>query len=113
MPESEFLGMTEEFEEALQHPAKPVYVLELYVAGLTAQSRRAIANVRKICEDYLPDRYDLKVIDLYQKPVLASDGQIIAAPTLIRRSPAPVCRIIGDMSRQEHILVGLDILRMG
>ena len=88
-----------------------MYVLELYVAGRNLQSRRAIANVRKICEDYLPGRYDLKVIDLYQKPLVAREGEIIAAPTLIRKSPLPLCRIVGDMSRQEHILVGLDLLK--
>jgi circadian clock protein KaiB len=111
VPDDVPVSSTRDFEEALSHPPQPEYVLELYVTGQNLQSRRAIANVRKICEDYLPDRYDLKVIDLYERPVVAREGEIIAGPTLIRRLPLPLCRIVGDMSRQEHILVGLDLLK--
>jgi circadian clock protein KaiB len=85
------------------------YVLRLYVTGMTARSRRAIENVRKICEAHLQGRYELEVIDIYQQPVLAKGDQIIAAPTLIKQLPAPLRRIIGDMSSTERVLLGLDL----
>jgi circadian clock protein KaiB len=85
------------------------YVLRLYVTGMTARSRRAIENVREICEAHLHGRYELEVIDIYQQPVLAKGDQIIAAPTLIKRLPLPLRRIIGDMSTTERVLVGLDL----
>jgi circadian clock protein KaiB len=85
------------------------YVLRLYITGTTPQSVRAIANVKKLCEDHLCDRYELEVIDLYQQPQLAQGEQIIAAPTLIKKLPLPLRRIIGDMSRTERVLVGLDL----
>ncbi|MGA2142330.1 MAG: circadian clock KaiB family protein [Brevinematales bacterium] len=85
------------------------YKLRLYVTGTTLQSIRAITNIKKICEEYLKGRYDLEVIDLYQKPHLAKGEQIIAIPTLIKELPLPLRRIIGDLSRTENVLVGLDI----
>ena len=87
------------------------YVLRLYVTGMTARSRRAIENVRSICEAYLRGRYDLEVIDVYQQPVLAKGDQIIAAPTLIKQLPLPLRRIIGDMSSTDRVLLGLDLRR--
>jgi len=89
--------------------ANDQYVLTLYVTGMTARSRRAIDNVRAICEAHLHGRYELEVIDIYQQPVLAKGDQIIAAPTLIKRLPLPLRRIIGDMSTTERVLVGLDL----
>ena len=97
------------FEQALAVSTDPHYVLRLYVAGTTSRSIRAIANIRNICEEHLPNRYDLEVIDLYQQPHLAERDQIIAAPTLIKVLPSPVRRIIGDMSYTAQVLVGLDI----
>lgn len=85
------------------------YVLRLYIAGLTPRSTLAIQNIRKICEEHLEGRYDLQVIDIYQQPVLAEGEQIIAAPTLIKKLPLPLRRFIGDMSRTEKILLGLDL----
>jgi circadian clock protein KaiB len=85
------------------------YVLRLYVAGQTPKSVHAIANINKICEEHLRGRYELKVIDLYQQPQLAQGDQIIAVPTLIKKLPAPLRRIIGDMSNTERVLVGLDL----
>ncbi len=85
------------------------YVLHLYVAGVTLNSTRAIANVRRICESHLKGRYELAVTDIYQQPVLAKGEQIIAAPTLIKKLPLPLRRFIGDMSDTERILVGLDL----
>ena len=85
------------------------YVLRLYVAGTSAKSVRAVANIKEICEDSLKDRYDLEVIDIYQQPVLLKGEQIIAAPTLVKKLPPPLRRFIGDMSDTERILVGLDL----
>ena len=85
------------------------YILKLYVAGQSPKSVNAIANIKKICEENLQGRYELDVIDLYQQPQLALGEQIIAIPTLIRKLPAPLRRIIGDMSNTERVLVGLDI----
>ena len=87
------------------------YVLRLYVTGATSRSRRAIMNLDNICREFLKGRYDLEVIDVYQKPTLAKDEQIIAAPTLIRKLPLPIRRIIGDLSDREAVLLGLDLKR--
>src|ERR1700744_552635 len=86
------------------------YVLKLYVAGMTSRSARAIENVRAFCEKHLEGRYDLEVIDVYQQPELARSEQLIAAPTLIKKLPLPLRRLIGDMSNEERILVGLDLI---
>lgn len=85
------------------------YVLRLFVAGASIQSMRAIANLKTICETYLPGHYTLEVIDLYQQPQLAEGEQIIAIPTLIKKEPAPVHRIIGDMSDTARVLAGLGL----
>lgn len=85
------------------------YVLHLYIAGATPKSTRAIVNIKKICEEYLKGRYELKVVDIYQQPVLAKGEQIIAAPTLLKKLPLPLRKFIGDMSNTEKILVGLDL----
>jgi circadian clock protein KaiB len=85
------------------------WVLRLYVTGSTPQSVRAITNIKKICEEHLKGRYDLEVIDLYQKPNLAHGEQIIAVPTLLKKLPLPLRRIIGDMSNLERVLIGLDL----
>jgi len=100
---------TETFEKLIQQKEKEKYVLRLYVAGLTPRSQMAIRNIKKICEEHLNGRYDLEVIDVYQKPVLAKGEQIIAAPTLIRKLPLPLRRFIGDLSDSERILLGLDL----
>ena len=89
------------------------YVLRLYVAGLTPRSRNAIANITSICEEYLLGRYDLEVIDVFKRPVLAREEQIIATPTLVKKLPAPLRRFIGDLSEKEKVLVGLDVRRQG
>lgn len=110
---SEANGMPEDvtaaFEEALAGPSDQRYTLRLYVAGLTPRSTAAVANIRAICEEYLKGRYDLDVIDIYQRPALAQDEQILAAPTLIKSLPRPLRRLIGDLSNKENILVGLDL----
>jgi circadian clock protein KaiB len=84
-------------------------VLRLYVTGTTGKSVRAIQNIRRICEEHLKDRYELEVVDLYKNLPLARGDQIIAAPTLIKRLPTPLRRLLGDMSDEERVLVGLDL----
>ena len=86
-----------------------IYRLRLFVTGTTPRSVKAIANIKKICEEYLKGRYDLEVIDLYQQPELAQAEHIVAAPTLIKKLPVPLRRIIGDLSVEERVLAGLDI----
>ena len=85
------------------------YLLRLYVTGTTGKSVRAIQNVRRICEEHLQGLYDLEVVDIYKNLPLARGDQIIAAPTLIKRLPAPLRRLIGDMSDEQRVLVGLDL----
>lgn len=98
-----------EFEKLLKKRGTEKYLLKLYVTGLTPRSTRAIENVKKVCEEFLKGRYELNVIDIYKQPVLAKGEQIIAAPTLIKKLPVPLRRIIGDMSSREKILLGLDL----
>lgn len=98
-------------DDSADSPQSGTYVLRLYVAGVTPNSVRAIANLKRICEEYLQGHYTLEVIDLYQQPELAEGEQIIAAPTLIKQLPLPLRRVIGDMSNQERVLVGLDLRR--
>jgi len=90
-------------------PNKTRYLLRLYVTGTTGRSMRAIQNVRRICEEHLQGLYDLEVVDIYKNLPLARGDQIIAAPTLIKRLPVPLRRLIGDMSDEQRVLVGLDI----
>ena len=100
---------TEQFELGAEELKNKHYVLRLYVAGSTPRSKRAIVNVKKICEEYLKDRYKLEVIDLYQKPNLAKGEQIVAVPTLMKKLPPPLRRIIGDMADLKRVLIGLDL----
>ncbi|MBC6610497.1 circadian clock protein KaiB [Hymenobacter sp. BT507] len=88
---------------------KETWELRLYVAGQTAKSVTALSNLQKYCERYLKGRYQLEVIDLLKNPQLAEGDQILAIPTLVRKVPSPIRRIIGDLSNQERVLVGLDI----
>ena len=88
---------------------KQIYHLRLFVTGTTPRSVKAIANIKKICEEHLKGRYDLEVIDLYLQPELARSEQIIAAPTLIKKMPYPLRRIIGDLSVEGQVLARLDI----
>ncbi len=101
---------TEKFEQALLRPERPRYELRLYVTGLTARSNRAIINIKEICEEHLKGRYDLQVIDIHQRGALAEGEQIIAVPTLIRKLPTPLRRIIGDLSERDQVLIGLDLV---
>jgi len=90
-------------------PAAEKCLLRLYVAGTTPQSTRAILNIQEICEAHLQGSYRLEVIDIYQRPQLAKDEQIVAVPTLVKRLPMPLRRVIGNFSDSERVLVGLDL----
>lgn len=85
------------------------YELRLYVAGQTPRSMTALANLKRYCEANVKDRYSIEVIDLLQNPQLAAGDQILAVPTLVRRVPVPIRKIIGDLSNEERVLVGLDL----
>jgi circadian clock protein KaiB len=87
----------------------PRYVLRLYVTGQTPRSVRSVENLRRLCDKYLKDRFDLEVIDIYQQPALAAEGQIIAAPTLIKKMPLPLRRLVGDFSNHDRVVLGLDL----
>lgn len=87
----------------------PFWELRLYVAGQTPKSISALANLKRICEEHVPGRYRVEIIDLVQNPRLAQGDQILAIPTLVRRLPEPARKIIGDLSNTERVLVGLDI----
>lgn len=97
------------FEAAEAASQRVTYVLRLYVAGTRSCSVRAVANVKRICERYLPGRYRLDVVDLYQQPALAKQNGVLAAPTLVRTEPGPVFRIVGDLSDERRVLTGLGI----
>jgi circadian clock protein KaiB len=86
-----------------------LWQLRLYVAGQTPKSLAAFANLKKICDEHLKGRYRIEVIDLLENPTLAKGDQILAIPTLVRKLPEPVRKIIGDLSNTERVLVGLDI----
>ncbi|HET9365718.1 MAG TPA: circadian clock KaiB family protein [Candidatus Angelobacter sp.] len=94
-------------------PTKPIWELRLYVAGMTPTSIRAFENLKKLCEEHLHGAYRIQVVDLLEKPMLARGDQIIAVPTLVRRLPTPVKKIIGDLSNTERVLVGLDLRPAG
>jgi len=93
-----------------QNPKEPTWELRLYVAGQTAKSLQAFANLKRICEEHLGGRYQIEVVDLMKNLELAKGDQIFALPTLVRKLPEPVRKIIGDLSNNEHVLVGLDLL---
>lgn len=92
-------------------PDAETYVLRLYVAGTTPRSMRAILDARAFCETHLSKRYALEVIDIHQQPDLARDEQIIAVPTLVRSLPPPLRKLVGDLSDEERVLAGLQILK--
>jgi circadian clock protein KaiB len=100
---------TKAFEKALMAKPKGKYVLRLFVAGATEKSRQAVLRARHLCETELPGDFQLEVIDVYQQPILARDGQIIATPTLVREFPRPVRRLIGNLSNYASLFVGLEL----
>jgi circadian clock protein KaiB len=102
---------TRAFEEALLRGSSArQYRLRLFVSGSSPRSTRAIQNIRALCEERLHGRYDLEVIDIYQHPEHARPEQIVVTPTLVRKLPLPLRKIVGDLSDRERVLVGLDII---
>lgn len=95
--------------KAKSEAAEGVWNLRLYVAGQTVKSITAFANLKKICDEHLEEKYHIEVIDLIKNPQLAKGDQIIALPTLVRKLPEPIKKIIGDLANTERVLVGLDI----
>ena len=85
------------------------YILRLYVAGVTPQSTRAVRDAQELCQDHLGGRFRLEIVDIYQRPALARDEQIVAVPTLVRRLPPPLRKLVGDLSDTQRVLVGLDL----
>ena len=114
-PKSPVQSSTEAFEQALQKKEHEHehehYILRLFVAGLTPNSQRAIDNVKQICDTHLLGRYELEIIDIYQQPIFAKQGQIVAAPTLVKELPLPLRKFIGDLSQTDKILAGLEIIK--
>jgi circadian clock protein KaiB len=106
-PWADDLGTLESAAAAAQ--SGPGFVLRLYVTGLTVRSERAIAAIKDVCESHLQGRYDLKIVDLSKEPETARREQIVAAPTLVRREPLPLRRLVGDMSDRPKVLNGLGI----
>lgn len=104
-----YKNFTEAIEQALAEMEEIHYCLRLYIAGTTVQSVRAVENIKKICEEYLENQYDLEVIDIYQQPELAEKANIIAVPTLVKLLPPPLQKLIGNMSNLEKTLRYLDI----
>jgi len=99
--------VTEEFEKALV--SENVYILKLYVTGITPKSQAALRNIKEICDAHLSGHYELEVIDVYQTPQLAQNQQLIAAPTLVKELPFPLQRFIGDLSNKDEILQSLEV----
>ena len=102
-------GTMRSFEEALSHLDEGMFDLTLFVTGATDLSARAISNVQQLCERYLPGRCHLSVVDLFDHPEQAQRAGVVAAPTLVRNSPLPVRRLVGDMSHTDKVLSGLQI----
>ena len=99
--------MTQANEPTQEKPE--LWQLRLYVAGQTPKSVTAFANLKRLCEEYMPDQYRIEIVDLLQHPELAQQDQIFAIPTLVRQLPRPIRQIIGDLSNREKVIVGLDI----
>ena len=99
------------YVNALRDAEEGTYVLRLFVSGMTPRSQRAIENIRRLCEEHLAGRYELEIVDIYQQPGLAKDEQIVAAPTLTKRLPLPLRKLIGDLSDPGRVLVALGIRR--
>ena len=102
--------VTAEYETALEQRKNEHYVLRLYIAGNNLRSQMAVENVKKICEEFLKGRYELEVVDIYQDHSKNPVDLVLAAPTLVKKLPLPLRKVIGDMTRKEKVLVGLDLV---
>ncbi len=97
------------FENSIADNSKPHYLLYLFITGMSPRSQEAITNVRELCKKYLKGRFSLEVVDIHQHPLSASENQIIATPTLIKKCPPPIRKFVGDMTKTEKILAGFDL----
>jgi circadian clock protein KaiB len=97
------------YEQALNTAQDERYILQLFIAGTTPQSTRALMNLREICEAHLQGQYEIEVIDIYQQPVLAVVEQVVAAPTVLKKLPLPLRRLVGDLSNVERVLLALNV----
>jgi circadian clock protein KaiB len=102
-------GPADNVDNSGKESAKAKFLLRLYVTGQTPRSVTSIENLKRFCERHLKGQYEIEVIDIYQQPALAAENQIIAAPTLIRTLPLPLRRLVGDLSNQDRVLLGLDL----
>lgn len=96
-------------EKGLKKSKPKKYILHLYVAGLSPRSQKAIENIKKICDEHLQGRFRLVIQDIYQHPIIARNGQILATPTLVKKMPLPLRKFVGDLSDSKTLLVGLDL----
>ncbi|MGB4499273.1 MAG: circadian clock KaiB family protein [Methylococcaceae bacterium] len=96
-------------DDVIENEADIIWHLRLYVAGRAAKSLNAVSNLQALCEEYLKGRYDIEIIDLFEQPHFAEIDQIIAIPTLVRKLPEPIRKVIGDLSNKEKVLLGLEI----
>lgn len=109
MPNKIAGDVTASYEHALQNPERHRFVLRLYVTGATPASTRAIARLKKLCEEKLPEQIDLEVIDIFQQPKRAQGEQIVATPTLVKLLPPPLQRFVGDLEGLENKLFGFEV----
>lgn len=100
---------TRQIENWFERSSREHYVLCLFISGMTARSSDSVARIKALCEKYLAGRYELEIIDIYQQPELAKEYQVFAVPTLVKMSPAPPRRLIGDLTHAEEVLRGLDL----
>ncbi len=107
-PSSDFIT---DFGKAISGNEAARYTLRLFVSGMTPRSVEAVDNIKRICEEHLGNRYELEIVDIFQKPHVAREEQIVALPTLIKKLPAPLRRIVGDLSDTERVLVALDLVK--
>ena len=103
----------QDFERAIAESPDARFVLRLYVSGMTTRSRQAIDNIRQLCEEHLAGRYELEIVDIYQQPGLAKEGQVIAAPTLVKTLPLPLRKVVGNMADPGRIMMVLGIVPPG
>jgi circadian clock protein KaiB len=97
------------FEEVLEAGDTGRYVLRLFVTGMTPRSQRAVENIQKLCQEHLAGQYELEIVDIYQQPTLARNEQIIAAPTLVKKLPLPLRKLLGDLSDPGRVLIALGL----
>ena len=108
----DYESATDRYERLLIERDQQKYLLRLYVSGMTPRSTEAVAAIKAICEEHLPGRYELEVIDVYRNPQQAKSEQILAAPTLVKQLPRPLRRLIGNLSNKERVLAGLDLSKV-